>query len=292
MSPLKDMSKQRKIWSKGKLEGHKAWKSKMQKLCGFQSYLMYQWISKKYSQWHPILLIQRLPSFINRPCFHLPNLFWVLIYPNPPSYIHRLLDPFWVPISQNPNLHILHNFLLSITLQGVCQWQYFHLLHLFIHKSSNLASINHVFLPPTPPPYSKLFHRSLSSIPQSASSFFSLSYQHLWENNKNSLKIKNQKEKNNYQGIPSTQIDAWVLPSFSYHVPNVFQFHLSIHSLFLFHLHSTLGASSIHTTLPSFHLAFIILFHLWSWLPLFLSSIHIHFPCPLHIIHTFSYIHP
>ena len=40
----------------------------------------------------------------------------------------------------------------SITLQGVCQERSFHYLHPLIHKSSNLESINHVFLPTILPP--------------------------------------------------------------------------------------------------------------------------------------------
>ena len=95
------------------------------------------------------------------------------------------------------------------------------------------------------------------------------------------------------------KIDAWVLPLFSYHVSNVFHFHLSIHSLFLFHLHSTLGASSIRTKLsykPSMlpstiHHPFPSLILTIIYLP----SIHIltwHIPCTLSIQYAIYFHNP
>ena len=83
---------------------------------------------------------------------------------------------------------------------------------------------------------------------------------------------------------------------FPYHLSIFFHFHyLSIHSLFLFHLHSTLGASSIPTTLPYISSilpstvhhpfpSFILTFT-------FLSSIHMLFPCPFIILHIYFH-HP
>lgn len=77
---------------------------------------------------------------------------------------------------------------------------------------------------------------------------------------------------------------------------NVFHFHLSIHSLFLFYLHSTLGASSIHTTFPSISsiLPSTVPYPLPSLILTFTfpSFIHMHFPCPFLIIHPLSYIFP
>ncbi len=67
-------------------------------------------------------------------------------------------------------------------------------------------------------------------------------------------------------------------------------------NLFLFHLHSTLGASSGHITLT--YISSMLPSTVHILLPsliltiLFLPSTHAYFPYPLRIIHPLSYIHP